>query len=513
MRRARANADMHDDVKVFVELAAQAFAMGEPIVEIGSFQAPGQEGYANLRSLFPGKSYVGCDVVSGPGVDRIEDIHRLTFGDASVGSLIVVETLEHVANPFVAVRELYRVLQDGGVLIASMPFNLPIHHMPDYVRFTPEGMAQLLSVFETTAVFFEGDAKQPFAVYGMALKGGNEACRLAFEAAAARLQNQWCLSEFRDPLLRFEPLDSVVRCDRPGAPLAPIAAGHRVEQRFICAQDGLVRVDVRFTPTGPPTGGWLTFRLCGEDGAELAVVETRAGYVWYERWVAFTFPPVEQSAGRRLSFCLACSDPHSMIAPLTGIATEEIPGAEIVVDGQSRAGSLCFEAFRQRPAQQGSSVAIARGAASPMPEPAPIPAAVAAARLQANEVRYVATHMHEAIEKLRAEMTTRLDLIGQELLASHLRQQAQGEQLVGMDLRQAAQSEQLVGLELRQAGQAEQLVRMEGTIDRLAAAIDGVAAFIGALRQRWFVRVLRRLAGNNRSVEARSAEKGPDVPS
>ena len=36
----------------------QTFDLPEPIVEVGSFQVPGQEEIANLRSLFDGKEYL-----------------------------------------------------------------------------------------------------------------------------------------------------------------------------------------------------------------------------------------------------------------------------------------------------------------------------------------------------------------------------------------------------------------------------------------------------------------------
>src|SRR5215471_18498684 len=64
---------------------AETFDLPEPIVEIGSYQVPGQEQIAELRGLFPGKEYIGIDVRPGPGVDLVEDVQALTLPDASVG--------------------------------------------------------------------------------------------------------------------------------------------------------------------------------------------------------------------------------------------------------------------------------------------------------------------------------------------------------------------------------------------------------------------------------------------
>ena len=46
---------------------AETFDLPGPILEIGSYQVPGQEEIADLRTLFPGKEFVGVDVRAGPG--------------------------------------------------------------------------------------------------------------------------------------------------------------------------------------------------------------------------------------------------------------------------------------------------------------------------------------------------------------------------------------------------------------------------------------------------------------
>lgn len=61
-------------VKQFVKIVAETMPITEPIFEFGSLQVSGQEGFADLRPLFPNKEYVGCDIREGPGVD-----HRLVL--------------------------------------------------------------------------------------------------------------------------------------------------------------------------------------------------------------------------------------------------------------------------------------------------------------------------------------------------------------------------------------------------------------------------------------------------
>jgi hypothetical protein len=80
---------MRPHLREFLELCARTLACSEPIVEIGAFQVSGQEAIADLRPLFPGKNYIGCDMRPGVGVDRIEDIHHRSFGSGEVGTFIL----------------------------------------------------------------------------------------------------------------------------------------------------------------------------------------------------------------------------------------------------------------------------------------------------------------------------------------------------------------------------------------------------------------------------------------
>ena len=163
---------MRDAVRSFVREAAASLPIAEPIVEIGARSADGQEAISNLRCLFPGKEYIGCDVQEGHGVDRVEDIHALSFPDASVGTVIAMDTLEHVADPLRALEQIHRVLKPGGVVIMSSVMFFPIHAHPwDYWRFTPEGFALLLAPFESRLVMTHGWEQMPETVFGVGVKG------------------------------------------------------------------------------------------------------------------------------------------------------------------------------------------------------------------------------------------------------------------------------------------------------------------------------------------------------
>ena len=87
---------MRDHNKAFCRLVAETFDCPGPVFEFGSYQVDGQEGYANLRALFPAKNYVGCDMRPGPGVDRVEDVTAISLPDGSAGTVLCIETFEHV---------------------------------------------------------------------------------------------------------------------------------------------------------------------------------------------------------------------------------------------------------------------------------------------------------------------------------------------------------------------------------------------------------------------------------
>ena len=155
----------------FVKIFAQIFNAPQPIVEVGSFQVKGQEFMADLRPYFPNKKYIGCDMRKGKGVDKIDNVEKLSFKNNSIGTVICLNTLEHVQNPIKAVEEMYRVLKPGGFLVLSSLMDFEIHDYPhDYWRFTPECFELLTRQFKNRLVGWEGRSGKPHSVYAIACK-------------------------------------------------------------------------------------------------------------------------------------------------------------------------------------------------------------------------------------------------------------------------------------------------------------------------------------------------------
>ncbi|MCW5893127.1 MAG: class I SAM-dependent methyltransferase [bacterium] len=74
-----------------------------------------------------GHRYVGLDA-SGSGADLLGDVHCLPFGDQAFDYVLTNAVLEHVTNPFLAVREVARVLKRGGKFAGSAAFLEPYHY-------------------------------------------------------------------------------------------------------------------------------------------------------------------------------------------------------------------------------------------------------------------------------------------------------------------------------------------------------------------------------------------------
>ncbi|MEW4570161.1 class I SAM-dependent methyltransferase [Tautonia sp. JC769] len=162
---------MRDHNKAFCQLVSETFDCPGPIVEFGAYQVEGQEGFADLRTLFPGKDFLGCDMRSGPGVDRVEDVSAMTLNDESAGTIICLETFEHVFEVRRAFDEVYRVLKPGGLFILTSPFHFRIHGYPDdYWRMTPSCLGRMLECYALRVVGQQGPKKTPHTVMSLGIK-------------------------------------------------------------------------------------------------------------------------------------------------------------------------------------------------------------------------------------------------------------------------------------------------------------------------------------------------------
>ena len=160
--------------RALVESAVVVFDPPGPVLEIGSLQVQGEQ-VGDLRSLFPGAEYVGCDMTDGPGVDRVEHLEALSFADGWAGTVLCLNVFEHAWDFRRGAEEILRVTAPGGVALVTTVFEFHVHAYPeDYWRFTPRAIERLFGGFPSVLFGWQGHPKTPRLVFALGVKGARQ---------------------------------------------------------------------------------------------------------------------------------------------------------------------------------------------------------------------------------------------------------------------------------------------------------------------------------------------------
>lgn len=160
--------------RCLVESMVEVFDPPGPVVEIGSLQVDGDTSI-DLRGLFPGRQYTGCDMRSGPGVDQIENLERLSFPDGHAGTVLCLNVIEHAWDFRKGVEELVRILAPGGIVLMTTAFAIRVHGYPeDYWRFTPRAMERLLEGMPSHLYGWQSHEKDPHLVFALGINGARD---------------------------------------------------------------------------------------------------------------------------------------------------------------------------------------------------------------------------------------------------------------------------------------------------------------------------------------------------
>jgi SAM-dependent methyltransferase len=177
--------------KSLVEAAVTVFKPRDPILEIGSLLV--QAGaVGDLRPMFAGRNFVGCDMQAGSGVDRVERLEALTLPDGWAGTVLCLNVFEHAWEFWKGAAEIARVTAPGGLAIITAPFEFHIHAYPDdYFRFTPRALARLMSGFESVIYGWQGHPKTPRLVFAAGLKAQRSDLAAVAEAWRRETLARW----------------------------------------------------------------------------------------------------------------------------------------------------------------------------------------------------------------------------------------------------------------------------------------------------------------------------------
>ena len=108
-----------------------------------------EQGY--IQKKFNNRKILTLDMVDKYKPDILGDltITNQHIPSSEFSGIFCMEVLEHSVDPFACVKELSRILEDGGFLVLSTPLNARIHGpVPDCWRFTEFGLKVLFRNFK-----------------------------------------------------------------------------------------------------------------------------------------------------------------------------------------------------------------------------------------------------------------------------------------------------------------------------------------------------------------------------
>jgi len=117
--------------------------LGGRVLDVGCGDRP-------YENLIPAREYVGLELDTPESrarnrADAYYDGRHFPFEGGSFDAVLCNQVLEHVFEPDAFVREIARVLKDGGHLLLTVPFVWDEHEQPrDYGRYSSFGLAALL---------------------------------------------------------------------------------------------------------------------------------------------------------------------------------------------------------------------------------------------------------------------------------------------------------------------------------------------------------------------------------
>ena len=128
----------------FIKKAAKETEKGSKILDAGA-------GEGNWRSFFDHCHYFTQDKGIGESewdysrVDYKSDITDIPCENNQFDVVLLTEVLEHLPEPYLALKELNRILKKGGKIYLTAPSSFQEHEIPhDYYRYTTYGLKYLL---------------------------------------------------------------------------------------------------------------------------------------------------------------------------------------------------------------------------------------------------------------------------------------------------------------------------------------------------------------------------------
>jgi len=139
---------MNNSKKFFKE-KLKIIASQKEILDIGGGARLSKE-LEKYNEWFKNSHYFVLDNNPEVKPDILADAQEVPLPDDSIDAVICKSVLEHMANPFKVMEEIYRILKPNGYCLIYIPFIYPYHGnkiYKDYFRFTKDGVDLLINKF------------------------------------------------------------------------------------------------------------------------------------------------------------------------------------------------------------------------------------------------------------------------------------------------------------------------------------------------------------------------------
>lgn len=127
---------------------------GKEVLEVGSLDVNGS--VRPFAEAFHPASYLGIDIQSGPGVDRVVDAHYLVeeFGKNAFDVIVSTEVAEHIHHWKLAFAGMKKVLRPGGlILLTTVAKGFYYHGYPyDFWRYELDDLKRIFGDFDIEAL-------------------------------------------------------------------------------------------------------------------------------------------------------------------------------------------------------------------------------------------------------------------------------------------------------------------------------------------------------------------------
>jgi SAM-dependent methyltransferase len=124
-----------------VQISRYSSQLGGTLLDIGCGKKP-------YKNIFNCKNYIGLESAATlhglKEVDLIGNALLLPFKNESFDSVVSFQVMEHIPEPEIFLKEIFRVLKNGGKVIMTSPFMWGEHESPyDFYRYTRFGLKYL----------------------------------------------------------------------------------------------------------------------------------------------------------------------------------------------------------------------------------------------------------------------------------------------------------------------------------------------------------------------------------